>query len=104
MVRKFKIGQFVEYRPKPQEGRTSSGIYRITGLLPSREAGDEPEYLIRNSIEGYERLVKESELIRLRRPEPNERKRTKRSGAYRTKALDRWPILLVGLSIVQVPM
>ena len=65
MLRKFKIGQFVGYAAKVRERRTSRTIYCITGVVPPREASDEPEYLIRNSIEGYERLVKESELTSL---------------------------------------
>ena len=77
MPRKFKIGHLVGYRSRVHERRTSRAVYRITSLLPSREAGGEPEYLIRSSIEGYERVVKESELIRLQRAQVNEGRENK---------------------------
>jgi hypothetical protein len=83
MLRKFKIGQFVKYIFNSDEGPTSRGIYRITGFLP--EASDEPEYLIRNSIEGYERLVKESELVQLQGLGPNVGKPTKRGRSCKPK-------------------
>jgi len=79
MARKFKIGRFVGYHSRVRERRISRGVYRITSLLPLRETSDEPEYLIKSSIEGYERVVKESELIRLQGPRLNEAKPTTRS-------------------------
>jgi hypothetical protein len=81
MIHKFKIGQLVRYRSNGNKERISRGIYCITILLPSREASDEAEYLIRNSIEGYERLAKESELSHSQQSEPNVRNPTKRGGS-----------------------
>jgi hypothetical protein len=79
MIHKFRTGQFVRYRSNGGKERTSRGIYSVTSLLPSREASDEPEYLIWNSIEGYERLAKETELIHSQHSEPNVRNPKKRS-------------------------
>lgn len=67
MLRKYRIGQFVGYPSNPRERPVSRNIYRITSLLPPREGGGEPEYLIKNSTEGYERVVKESDLVQLAR-------------------------------------
>ena len=80
MLRKFKIGQFVEYQPsRGKRDRLSQiyRIYRITSLLPPREDAGEPEYLIRNSSEGYERIAGESQLRRLQRPKADQRTTTK---------------------------
>jgi len=57
---------------RPVIGMAGTKAYRIAILLPSREAGGEPEYLIRSLLEGYEWVVKESKLIRLQRPQLNE--------------------------------
>lgn len=78
MLRKFKIGQFVGYQPSPRDRNALSHIYRITSLLPPREGGGEPEYLIKNSREGYERVVGESQLLRLQRTKVTKRTPTKR--------------------------
>ena len=72
MIHKFKIGQFVRYRSNVDKARTSGGIYCVTSLLPSREASDELQYLIRNSIEGYERLAREGELIHSQQSKAND--------------------------------
>jgi hypothetical protein len=86
MLRKFKIGQFVEYQPSREKTDRVSQIYRIyriyrsyriTGLLPPREDAGEPEYLIRNSSEGYERIAGESQLRRLQRPKAGQTTTTK---------------------------
>jgi hypothetical protein len=78
MLRKFAIGQFVEYRPSPGNRDALSQVYRITSLLPPREGGGEHEYLIKNSNEGYERIVGESQLQCLQRSRVDERTPTKR--------------------------
>jgi hypothetical protein len=69
---KFKIGQFVNYRP-PRLGlgfashttTTGAGVYQIAQLMPS--AGDEPQYRIKSETEGHLRSAMESELTALNR-------------------------------------
>jgi hypothetical protein len=62
---KFKIGQLVHYYPN-KFGRASihlaSGLYQIIKRLPS--ANGEPQYEIRNTLEQYDRVARESELTR----------------------------------------
>jgi hypothetical protein len=71
MLRKFKIGQLVKYRSSAQQD-APGGVYRIISFLPLRERNGEPEYLVKNLNEGYERVVRESQLLRLQRSQPNE--------------------------------
>jgi|HubBroStandDraft_6_1064221.scaffolds.fasta_scaffold1017026_1 hypothetical protein len=72
MLRRFKIGQFVEYRPSAHDRKTPGDVYQITNIVPPREGSGEPEYLIKRSSEGYERVVSENELLPTRSPEPDE--------------------------------
>jgi hypothetical protein len=60
---KFKIGQFVSYRP-PRLG-PGAGVYQIAQLVPP--AGDVPQYRIKSEAEGHLRSAIESELSRLNR-------------------------------------
>jgi hypothetical protein len=60
---KFKIGQFVSYRP-PRLG-PAAGVYQIAQFMPS--ASDEPRYRIRSEMEGHLRAAMESELAGLNR-------------------------------------
>jgi hypothetical protein len=64
---KFKIGQLVYFHPKgtvqPQLD-VVPGPYQITKRLPA--AGDgEFQYEIRNTLEEYDRVARESELTRV---------------------------------------
>ena len=59
---KFKIGQFVTYKPGPGQG---SGVYQIAQLMPP--AGDVPQYRIKSEAEGHLRAAVESELSPLNR-------------------------------------
>ena len=63
---KFKIGQLVYFHPKgavqPQLD-AAPGPYQITKRLPA--AGDgECQYEIKNTLEEYNRIARESELTR----------------------------------------
>jgi hypothetical protein len=60
---KFKIGELVNYRPRP--AGLFSGAYQITQLMPP--AGDEPQYRIKSEREGHLRSAMESELSPLNR-------------------------------------
>ena len=63
---KFKIGQLVYFHPKaalrPQLD-VVPGPYQITKRLPAAEDG-EFQYEIRNTLEEYNRVARESELTR----------------------------------------
>jgi hypothetical protein len=72
MIRKFKIGQHVEYRSSARGRGTPDEVYQITSTLPPREDSGEPEYLIKRSSEGYERVVRESQLLPTQRSEASE--------------------------------
>jgi hypothetical protein len=63
---KFKIGQLVYFHPKgavrpPLDA--VPGPYKITRRLPAAEDG-ECQYEIRNTLEEYNRVARESELTR----------------------------------------
>jgi hypothetical protein len=64
---KFKIGQLVYFHPKravqPQLDAVPPGPYKITRRLPAAEDG-EFRYEIRNTLEEYNRVARESELTR----------------------------------------
>jgi hypothetical protein len=61
---KFKIGQLVYFYPKgARRVDAVPGPYQITKRLPA--AGDgECQYEIRNTLEEYNRVARESELTR----------------------------------------
>jgi hypothetical protein len=63
--RKFKIGQLVYFYPKGA-GRVDSapGQYQITRRLPAGQDG-EFQYEIRSTLEEYDRVARESELVRV---------------------------------------
>ena len=61
---KFKIGQLVYFHPKAAVGlqlHAVPGPYKITRRLPAAEDG-ECQYEIRNTLEEYNRVARESEL------------------------------------------
>jgi hypothetical protein len=64
---KFKIGQFVNYRPRPAGlgGPRFAGLYQIAQLMPPVD--DEPQYRIKCEREGQLRAARESELSPLNR-------------------------------------
>ncbi len=59
---KFKVGQSVLYASGPFGRGATSGVYKVTHLLPPQ--GDDHQYRIKSSDEPHERVVKESELHR----------------------------------------
>jgi len=60
---RFKVGQSVNYTSGPRRQPGSSGVYKITQLLPAE--GDERLYRIKNADEPHERVAKEAELERV---------------------------------------
>ena len=57
---KFRVGQAVEFSPDPGVDRLSRGRYTIVRLLPLE--GNTPQYRIKNTTDGHERMVRESQL------------------------------------------
>jgi hypothetical protein len=60
---KFQVGQSVSFTSGPFGRGGTSGIYKITQLLPPE--GDDYQYRIKNANEPHERVVKESQLDRI---------------------------------------
>ena len=60
---RFKVGQSVNYTSGPRSQAGSSGVYKITQLLPPE--GDEQHYRIKSADEPHERVAKETDLKRV---------------------------------------
>ena len=63
---KFSIGQLVHFHPKGAwrlQVDAAPGPYQITKRLPAAEDG-EFQYEIRNTVEEYNRIARESDLMR----------------------------------------
>ena len=60
---KFKVGQSVRFTSAPFGRGGTSGIYKITQLLPPE--GEDYQYRIKSANEPHERVVKESQLDRV---------------------------------------
>jgi len=58
---KYVVGQTVDFSPGFAAG-TSKGQYTIVRLLPVE--GDTPQYRIKSTRDGHERMVLESQLAR----------------------------------------
>lgn len=57
---KFAVGQTVRFSPGVQSPVAARGSYTIVRLLPA-EANDH-QYRIKSTLDGHERVVKESQL------------------------------------------
>jgi hypothetical protein len=57
---KFSVGQAVEYFASRRFDRLARGRYTIIRLLPVE--GNHPQYRIKNTLDGRERMVQESEI------------------------------------------
>jgi hypothetical protein len=60
---KFKVGQSVSYTYGRRGQAGSSGVYKVTQLLPPE--GDERQYRIKSASEPHERVVKETDIERV---------------------------------------
>ena len=60
---RFKIGQTVSYTSGPHGRGSTSGVYKITQLMP--QEGDDRQYRIKSANEPHERVVKESQIARV---------------------------------------
>ena len=63
---KFKLGELVEFMPDKLQRNALSGSYKITRLLPLE--GSDHQYRIKNILEPYERMAKESQLTHVGSP------------------------------------
>ena len=59
---KYKVGQMVDFIPSRAAVPASVRAYKILRLLP--QEGGEPLYRIKTIAEAFERIAKESELVR----------------------------------------
>jgi hypothetical protein len=57
---KFRVGQAVEFVPDPGVDRASRGRYTVVRLLPLE--GGTPQYRLKNSTDGHERMARENQL------------------------------------------
>lgn len=65
-VHKFKVGQMVDFAPSKTGVPASARSYKIMQLLPSE--GGERLYRIKTIAETFERIARESELLRTSSP------------------------------------
>lgn len=61
---KFRVGEMVDFYPSQQGVRASVRSYKILQLMPS-DGGDRL-YRIKTIMEAFERVARESELVRVR--------------------------------------
>ena len=57
---KFKVGQVVDLIPSRLNGNIPGGSYTVQRLLP--EEGRDFQYRVKNTSDGHERVVRESQL------------------------------------------
>jgi hypothetical protein len=58
----FVVGQTVRFRPGAFESAALRGTYRIVRLLPPDANAN--QYRIKSTVDGHERVVRESQLSR----------------------------------------
>ena len=63
-VHKYRVGQTVEIPPSRLDHRVISGAYTIQRLLPLE--GRDPQYRVKNTKDGHERVVDERQLAESR--------------------------------------
>lgn len=57
---KFRIGEAVDYFAGKRFDRLAGGRYTVVRLLPVE--GDTPQYRIKSTLDGRERMVRENEI------------------------------------------
>ncbi len=65
-IHKFKVGQLVEFVPSKRGVPASARAYKVLSLLPTE--GGERLYRIKTIAEAFERIARESELLRTSSP------------------------------------
>ncbi len=66
MHSKFKVGQMVDFVPSNRAVPASARSYKVLRVLPNE--GGEQLYRIKTIAEVYERIARESELLRTSAP------------------------------------
>ncbi|HZF75635.1 MAG TPA: hypothetical protein VE033_07375 [Acetobacteraceae bacterium] len=56
----FTIGQQVQFQPGPYDNNVPRGAYTVTRLMPND--GTDREYRVRSTVDGHERVMRESQL------------------------------------------
>jgi hypothetical protein len=59
---RFAVGQAVQFSPDRREDGSARGRYTVVRLLP--EEGNTPQYRIKSTADGHERVVRETQLER----------------------------------------
>lgn len=59
-VHRFAVGARVTFTPSPFDGGAQRGIYTVTRQMPSET--HDLQYRIKDSRDGHERVVRESQL------------------------------------------
>jgi hypothetical protein len=59
---RYAVGQAVQFSPDRRDIRTARGRYTVVRLLP--EEGSNPQYRIKSTTDGHERVVRENQLER----------------------------------------
>jgi hypothetical protein len=65
-IHKFKVGQMVDFVPSKSGVPASARSYKVLSLLPTE--GGERLYRIKTIAEAFERIARESELLRTSSP------------------------------------
>jgi hypothetical protein len=65
-IHKFKVGQMVAFVPSKSGVPASARSYKVLSLLPTE--GGERLYRIKTIAEAFERIARESELLRTSSP------------------------------------
>jgi hypothetical protein len=65
-IHKFKVGQMVDFVPSKSGVPASARSYKVMSLLPTE--GGERLYRIKTIAEAFERIARESELLRTSSP------------------------------------
>ena len=65
-IHKFKVGQMVDFVPSKSGVPASARSYKVVSLLPTE--GGERLYRIKTIAEAFERIARESELLRTSSP------------------------------------
>jgi len=58
---KFEIGKIVRVRPQ-HDSAIPPGSYEVIRRLPSGDAAPDPQYRVKSTLDGHERIVRQSDL------------------------------------------
>ncbi len=61
---RYSVGETVQFLPGPLDANVTRGAYIVVRLMPSESK--DLQYRVKHSQDGYERVVRESQLAPLR--------------------------------------